>query len=313
MIKYSIIFIVENEDSEFGSFFDLICDLFRDKGSFEIVIVENNAEKFVAEQFSDAQFNSERKNLFDLKIVTFQQKVSSSNCIMAALKECNGSEILAIGSFQELSSESYRIIVNSLSEDVDFVVPFRKKRIDPLLNRIHSALLNKAIKFLIGVQLHDIGCSTRFFRRKILDSINLYGNMYQYFPALASRIGFKVKEIECDQQEKARKTRFYSLKQYVDRLSGILNLFFMTNFSKKPLRFFSAIGSLCILFGVFLLLYVFAKKIVLGVPVGENLLLILSIIIIVGGAQIFSFGLLGEIISFVQGRSHKEYNIEKII
>jgi len=200
-----------------------------------------------------------------------------------------------------------------MNHAVDLVVPYRKRRKDPILNRVHSTLLNTIVTRVIGIKIHDIGCNAKLFRREVLEGMDLYGNMYRYFPALAAQKGFKVKEVECDQVEKARKTRFYNLRLYLDRVIEILNLFFSTNFSKKPLRFFSFVGSSFMAIGIIALLYIGIQKVIFEIPIGARPLLLISMISFVGGAQIASFGLLGEIISFVHGRSHKEYTIEKIV
>jgi hypothetical protein len=92
-----------------------------------------------------------------------------------------------------------------------------------------------------------------------------------------------------------------------------LNLFFSTKFSKKPLRFFNLVGASFIAAGLLALFYVGIQKAIFNVAIGARPLLMIGMIGLVGGAQLASFGLLGEIISFVHGRSRREYTIEKII
>jgi hypothetical protein len=200
-----------------------------------------------------------------------------------------------------------------MKDEVDLVVPFRKKRKDPIINRLHSKLLNMVVKKVIGTRINDIGCNVKLFSREVLESLDLYGNMYRYFPALAAQKGFKIKEVECDQAEKVRKTKFYNIRLYLDRAIEILNLFFSTNYSKKPLRVFNFVGSSFMVFGALVLMYVGIQKVIFEIPIGTRPLLMVAMVSLVGGTQIASFGLLGEIISFVHGRSRKEYTIEKII
>jgi hypothetical protein len=229
------------------------------------------------------------------------------------LSECKGSIIMTLGAFQELTITSYGKIIDSMTDGVDLVLPCRKLRKDPALNRLHSRLLNKVIKKVFGIEMSDIGCNAKIMRREILGDLELYGNMYRYLPVLAFQKGFKIKEIECDQIDKTRKTSFYSWRVYLDRFIEILNLFFSTNFSKKPLRFFNLVGITFIIAGMFTLFYIGIQKMLFDIPIGARPLLVIGMVCLVGGAQIASFGLLGEIISFVNGRSRKEYTIEKII
>jgi hypothetical protein len=308
-MKYSIIFLVDEESEEFSAFFDLIYDIFLARGEgFEVLVVANGTESFVA-----CRLNSGRNHLENLKVIAFPAKVSHPVCLNAALSECSGTQILTLSSYQELTSPSYERIIHAMTEGVDLVAPYRKERKDALLNRMHSKILNRTVQWVLGAGLHDIGCNVRFFRREVLESLELYGNMYSYFAALAVQKGFKLKEVECEQAEKARKTRYYKMSLYLDRGIEILNLFFSTRFSKKPLRFFNLVGASLILVGLTALLYVGIQRVFFAVPIGARPLLMVGIISLVGGTQIAGFGLLGEIVSFVYGRSRKEYTIEKVL
>jgi hypothetical protein len=308
-MRYSVIFLVGQETDEFLGFFELICRLFAEQGEdFEVVVVANGTQKFVT-----SRLVSRKNNLKHLKVMAFQKKVGDAVCLLAALSECNGTHILTLSPFQELSSAAYQTIICSMTDEVDLVVPYRKLRKDAFLNRFHSRILNGAVRYVLGVKISDIGCGIKFFKREVLESLQLYGNMYKYFSALAAQKGFKIKEIECEQSEKPRKTSFYSLGLYWGRVSEILNLFFSTRFSRKPLRFFNLIGASLMLVGSLALFCVGIQKLIFDVPIGSRTLLMVGIMGLVGGTQIASFGLLGEIISFVYGRARKEYTIEKII
>jgi len=308
-MKYSILFLVEDENEEFSGFFDLIYDLFEEQGEdFEVLVIANGTEGFVR-----ARLSSRKNHLGRLKVTAFPRKVPQAVCLQVALSECSGSLILTLGPSQELSAASYENLIHSMRDGVDLVIPCRKVRKDAILNRLHSKVLNQTVGWLLGLDLRDIGCNVKYFRREVLEGLDLYGNMYRYFPVLAAHKGFKIKEIECDQFDKPRKTRYYSLRLYLDRFSELLNLFFSTNFSKKPLRFFNMIGASFMVAGVMVLLYVGIQRVIFDVLIGARPLLMIGIISLVGGTQIVSFGFLGEIISFVYGRSRKEYTIEKII
>jgi hypothetical protein len=105
----------------------------------------------------------------------------------------------------------------------------------------------------------------------------------------------------------------YSLSHYFSTFIDILTLYFNTRFSKKPLRFFSAIGLAFLLVGVVITAYVFAERFFMGYPVGDRPVLLLAILLMVLGVQAASVGLLGEIIAFTHGRKKKEYSIEKVL
>jgi hypothetical protein len=308
-MKYSIVFLVEEENDEFIPFFTLICDLLSAKSAhFEVIVIANATGGFVKRCLSDlGEFSK------PLMVITFHQKVSSSVGLNAAIKESCGELILTLSPYQELRSQDYSKLLDAMSLEVDIVVPFRKIRHDPLLHKLHSRLLNFALKLVVGVDIHDTGCNAKLIRRDVLEGIELYGNMVRYLPALATQKGYKIREVGCEQKKKTRKIKFYSFRLYLDRMVEIVNIFFSANFSKKPLRFFSLVGSWFSFAGLAALLFVGFQKLFLSLPIGNRPLLMVAVVSIVLGAQFASFGLLGEIISFVHGRSRKEYVIEKII
>ncbi len=308
-MKYSIIFLVEEKHTDFLKFFDIICKLFKERSvDHEILVVSNGTEDFVKSQIFTRKNYSER-----IKLIIFRHKVTQAICVNAALNECSGDEVLMLGSFQELSAVCYEKLIDSMTDGVDLVLPNRKSRKDPMLNRLHSKAFNKAVKILSGNEMNDIGCNTKLIKRNVLDSVTLYGNMYRYFPVLVAQKGFKIREVECEAFDRFSKTKLYSLRLYLNRSIELLNLFFSTNFSKKPLRFFNLVGTCFMLIGLMSLFYVGIERLLFNVLMGARPLLMVGIIGLVGGAQIASFGLLGEIVSFVHGRFHEEYNIEKII
>jgi hypothetical protein len=308
-MRYSVIFIVDKADSQFHDFLEMIHGTFQEKGeSFEILIVAIGVERFVREQLGTIIIHFEQ-----IKIIAFNNAVFQSSCLRVALDECKGAEILVAGAFQELTSESYRRLIEAMDDQVDVVVPYRKFRKDPLFNRVHSLMLNKMLGDAVGVKFHDIGCEVRLFRRQVFEHMEIYGNMYKYLPLLAVQKGFKIREIECEQISRVRRTRYYSYRLYLSRLTEILNLFFSAKYSRKPMRFFSFSGSILIGIGILSMLHIAVQKILYDISIGSRPLLILALVALVTGAQIASFGLLGEIIAFIHGRFRKEYTIEKKI
>jgi hypothetical protein len=308
-MKYSIIFLVEEAGDDFSQFFDTICRLFeKQREDFEVLVVANSTEKFVNSELRRPGSRPEK-----LKIVTFQKKAPQPVCLKVALSECSGTEILTLGSTQELSSDSYEKLVRSMIEGVDLILPSRSPRNGPALNRLHSKMLNQAIRWMLGVDVHDIGCNVKLCRREVLEGLELYGNMFNYLPVFAAQKGFRIREIECKSFEKAGKAKLYGFRQYVNRFSDLATLFFGTHFIRKPLRFFNLAGIGFVTAGVVLLMYIVVERVIFNLPIGARPLLIVGMISLVGGAQLASFGLLGEIISFVHGRSRREYTIEKVI
>ena len=312
-MKYSIIVLLEREEVHKGSvqFIQNLHDLFLNrKEPFEILIIANGLGQFLRHELDELLARNNR-----IKAIQFDTKTTQAVCLKTAIGGSGGEIIVVCGSYQQVPDDSFIKMIDSLDSETDIITPWRQHRVDTPFNQIESKLFNSLLRTLTATDFHDLSCTVKIFRREVAEETEVYGNMYRFLPILAERRGFRVKEIKCEhyQQFGIGKAGFYSLSHYFNTLIDILTLYFNTRFSRKPLRFFSAIGLVFLLMGLFITAYVFAEKFLMGYPVGGRPLLLLAILFMVLGVQAASVGLLGEIIAFTHGRNKKEYTIEKII
>jgi hypothetical protein len=248
-----------------------------------------------------------------VKAIEFNIKITQAVCLKAALEETSGEIIVVCGSYQQITDNSLLELIDALDSKTDIVTPWRQYRVDSVLNQFQSKLFNALVRKLTASSYHDTSCTVKVFRREVLENVEIYGNMYRFLPILADKKGFKTKEVKCKHYQQHGKSTYYGFHRYINIFIDIFTLYFNTWFTRKPLRFFSAIGVVLSLTGLFITSYVFAQKILLGYFIGNRPLLLLSIFLMVLGIQASSAGLLGEIIAFTHGRNRKEYTVEKII
>lgn len=308
-ITYSALVLIEEESPDLGDHVRSLYEALTAKGEpFEILLIANGTEGFLKNILSEMQtFNSR------LKAFALEKKASQAVCLKAGLKEALGNVIIVCGSYQQLSRNSFRALLGELDENVDIICPWRKHRVDPPLSQFQSRVFNWLVKKAAGSHLNDLSCTVRVFRRQVFDETPLYGRMYRFLPILARQKGFKTKEVECEHQQERGKSGLYSISEYAERLIDIAALYFTSRFSRKPLRFFSAIGMTFIAVGLIIAGYIFAEKFVFGLPIGTRPGLILGTLFMVLGVQAASVGLLAEIIAFTYGRRKPEYTVDKIL
>lgn len=312
-IKYSVILLHEQENDGFFRFATEIYNIF-ESGSepFEMVILANGTGGILRNMYMKKELTS------DIRIFEMTKKVSQAVCLKSMLKDCRGMYFIVCGSYQQITLDSFKKLLSSVDQNTDIINPWRQHRNDPFLYRIQSTVFNKIVTWITGVKIHDLSCNVRIFRREILEQIDLYGNMYRFLPILADHMGFKTMEVKCDQYERHGEPRrgmggFYFLSVYLSRIIDVFTLYFNTSFTRKPLRFFSAIGVISIVIGLLCDLMIFIQKIFYGYPVGNRTLLIFAMFLLLLGVQCTSAGLLGEVIVFAYGRRKKDYEIEKTI
>ena len=308
-IHYSVIVLLEDESEGFSDFLTTLDRIFSSKGEpYEIIVMANGTEGFL-----NRELQKLGKGSLDIRAFSLARKTPQAVCLKAGFNESSGEIIVVCGSYQQISEDSFRAVLDNLDEKTDIISPWRQKRVDPAFNQFQSKVFNALTKNITGFNINDLSCTVRVFRRKVLEETKLYGNMYRFLPILAARKGFQNKEVVCEHLQERGKTGFYGISEYLDRVLDIFTLYFNTRFSKKPLRFFSLIGSFFTILGLTIFFYVFGQKIFLGADIGGRPVLLLAILFIVLGVQAASVGLLGEIIAFTQGRHQKEYSVEKIV
>jgi glycosyltransferase involved in cell wall biosynthesis len=250
----------------------------------------------------------------DIKIILLNRWFGEATALSAGFERSRGAIIFTLASyFQVEPAEVHRMYKMILDEGNDLVISWRYPRIDSLFNRCQSAIFHRLIRILTGTKYHDISCGLRAMKRKVIEEISLYGDLHRFFPLLAFQRGFKVKEIAVKQSRQDSKTRIFGIGVYLRRLLDIITLFFLFKFTKKPLRFFGLIGSVVAGMGAIITAYLGLYRLLGLGGIADRPLLILGVLLIVVGVQLFSIGLLGEIIIFTHARGVKEYQIEEFL
>jgi hypothetical protein len=309
-IKYSVIFLLEEPHRDFPQFVKNMHAILsaRDE-SFEILIMANGTGRFLRktiERFENSKLR--------LKAYEFYVKTTQAVCLLSGIRESRGEVIVVCGSYPQIANESFKNLLESLDDETDIISPWRYHRVDSRFRQLRSYIFNALVRTITKSNLHDLNCTVKVTRREVLEEIKLYGNMYRYLPILAIQKGFKIKEVRCEHhQEYGGKTGLSNLHEYLTRAVDMLTIYFNIRFLRKPLRFFSAIGMIFLLLGIFLGGFIFIERFTMGALAGNRPLLLLAIFLMVMGVQIASVGLLGEIVAFTRGRNKKDYTIEKII
>jgi glycosyltransferase involved in cell wall biosynthesis len=203
-----------------------------------------------------------------------------------------------------------------IHQDFDLVSGWKKKRHDPLSKTIPTKLYNWAARRITGIHLHDFNCGLKAYKRSVVKSIELYGDMHRYVPALAKYAGF-IKIGEKVVQHQARKfgvTKF-GLNRFLNGPLDLITVAFMGKFGKKPMHFFGALGSLMFLIGFTLIFYLGIDKLFIHQDaklLADRSEFYIALISMVIGVQFFMTGFISELIGR-NSSSRNVYLIEKEI
>ena len=247
-----------------------------------------------------------------LTLIRHSRPFGEAIAITSGFQQASGGIIMTLPAYHQVDAAELPKLIESL-DNHDMVVVRRWPRRDSKWNQLQTRLFHNIVRRMTGDICNDIGCSVRLFRRKILEEINLYGDLHRFLPILSHKQGFKIKEIDMKQWSKESRVRTYSFGVYLRRMIDLLTVFFLVKFTKKPLRFFGLTGSAVLFVGLAITSYLVINRLFFGVGLSDRPLFLIGILFVVLGFQIFAIGLIGEIIIFTHAKEIKEYTVEEII
>jgi glycosyltransferase involved in cell wall biosynthesis len=195
--------------------------------------------------------------------------------------------------------------LQKIEEGLDVVVGWKVDRRDPLNRRVLSKIFNGIVALVTGVRLHDMNCGFKAYRREVIGSIPIYGDLFRFIPVLANWQGFTVGEVPVKHHARKHGRSRYGLERILRGLFDLLSVTFLTRYSRKPMHLFGVAGLLSTFAGIAISVFLTVRWFQ-GYSIGQRPLLLLGVLLIVLGVQFFSLGLIGEFLTFQHQRRHEQ-------
>jgi glycosyltransferase involved in cell wall biosynthesis len=278
--------------------------------NFELVYVLDGEHANILEQLKAIAANERR-----LRIVQLAKNFGEATALTAGFALAKGNIILTLPAYPQVDLLEIPKLISEL-EQSDVAVATRipvSKSTNSKFHRARRRIFHWLVKAATGQEFNDLGCGVRAMKRDVISELPLYGDQYRFFALLATQRGFRVSEVTVKEAREIRVIDRHGVRDYVARMIDIFAIVFLTRFTKRPLRFFGAIGSVIFAFGAVVMLVVVVQKLVFQVGLADRPALLLASLMVVLGLQIFALGLLGELIIFTHAKDIKEYTIEKIV
>ena len=249
----------------------------------------------------------------NVRVISLRRNFGKATALNAGLRHVKGDIIFTIDADLQDDPKEFPRFIEKLEEGYDLIVGWKMNRLDPAEKRFPSKLFNIVTSSFSGVSLHDHDCGFKAFRREVADSLDLYGELHRYIPALAHRQGFRITEIPVEHHKREFGHSKYGVERYLRGLFDFLTTVFLIRFSDRPMYFFGKIGLLCLAVGLSICFYLTVIWF-LGNPIGGRPLLVLGVLLILLGIQFISAGFIGNLLIDVTHRNHyREDHIKKIV
>ncbi len=242
-----------------------------------------------------------------VKVISFYRNYGKAAALAAGFEAATGDVVVTMDSDLQDDPAEIPAMIELLNQGWDMVSGWKKVRHDPLSRRLPSKFYNFIVRLMTGVPVHDSNCGLKVYRAEVVKSVEVYGGLHRYIPALAKYKGFKVTEKVVQHRPRLYGKTKYGLTRYLHGLLDLFTVLFIGRYFQRPLHFFGLVGLLLSAAGVVVSIYLTVNWFA-GVPIGNRPLFFLGILLIIVGIQFFSLGLLAEL--FVQ-RRHREQQLIK--
>jgi glycosyltransferase involved in cell wall biosynthesis len=292
LTKLSIVIPIFNEEENIIPLYRELNNVLEDmRTQHEIIFVDDGS--------NDASGNTLKQLAQQnkmVKLIQFRKNFGQTAAIAAGVEHAQGEIIITMDGDGQNDPRDIPHLLERLEQGYDVVSGWRKNRQDPLLNkRLPSALANRLISWLTGVNLHDYGCTLKAYRRDILKDVHLYGEMHRFIPAYASWVGARITEMEVAHYPRRHGRSKYGLSRTSSIMLDLITFLFLQRYSTKPIRLFGGAGLTIFGLGILAGLFVLYRKIIWG-GVWISPMILISFLFITMGVMFTLLGLIAEII-----------------
>jgi glycosyltransferase involved in cell wall biosynthesis len=244
-----------------------------------------------------------------VRVLCFAQPLGEAALLRAGFEAARGQILLTLPGYFEVEPADLPLLYEAVRDGADLALGSRAQWSQP--QWLQSRLFNRIVAKATGAQFADVASRTRALRREVLEEVHVYGDFDRYLPVLAHRMGFAVREIPVRQHPHTRPPLLHSPGTYLWRGLDVLSIFFLSRFTRHPLRLFGGLGTGFGLLGALILFVVTVQKFA-GQALSDRPILILGTLLLGLGVQLFTIGLLGELIVFFHARTIRDYRIAAI-
>ena len=307
MRELSVVITVMNEEDNIKPLLDAVRQALIGI-DFEVILVDDGSTDKTKQQV--LEHSDERTTLVELR-----KNYGQSTAMTAGIDYSRGRYIALLdGDLQNDPTDIPAMLELLKKEDWDEVAGNRKNRKDGfILRKIPSRIANALIRRMTGVYIKDYGCTLKVFRREIAEELGLYGELHRFIPVLAKLQGARITQVDVKHHARIHGKSKYGINRTFKVMSDLVLMVFMRKYLQKPMHLFGPIGFISVGLGAAINIYLLILKI-MGHDIWGKPLLILGLILLLGGIQFITIGIIADINTrtYFESQNKKTYNVRKI-
>ena len=315
-IDISVVVPVYDESESLPELVKWIDDVMRREGySYEVVMIDDGSDD---DSWSVMERLSQRYE--GLRCIGFMRNYGKSAALYCGFEAARGDVVITMDADLQDSPDEIPELYRMITEQgYDLVSGWKKRRYDPVGKTLPSKFFNATARAVSGIKLHDFNCGLKAYRKKVVKSIEVFGEMHRYIPILAARAGFKrIGEKEVHHRARKYGVSKFGMERMVKGYLDLITVTFLSRFGRSPMYMFGSLGTIMFLLGGGTTVWLIAEKLYKqahGLPlrgVADQPLFYIAMLAVVLGVQLFLAGFLGELINRNSSDRNK-YTIDKKI
>lgn len=250
-----------------------------------------------------------------IRLIELRKNYGQSTAMQAGIDYAEGEYIATIdGDLQNDPADIPKMLELLETEDWDVIAGNRANRQDGfILRKIPSKIANALIRKLTNVHIKDYGCTLKIFKKQIAENLGLYGELHRFIPVLAKLQGAKITQVDVQHHARQFGKSKYGLNRTFKVLTDLMLLLFFQKYMQRPIHLFGSIGAIAFVIGIFINIYLLILKL-MGEDIWGKPLILLGIIMVLGGIQLITIGILAEISvrTYYESQDKKTYQVRNI-
>ncbi len=276
-----------------------------------------NYQIVYVDDFSTDDTRGVVKNMDDKRIhlIELKKNYGQSLALAAGIDYATGDYIITMdGDLQNDPSDIPQMLAYVADGEYDLITGIRQKRKDSLIKKIPSKIANFLVRRVTKLDIKDNGCALKVFTKDIAKGLNLYGEMHRFITLLAHLEGAQIKQVNVKHHARHAGVSKYGLERVFKVVADMMLLLFIRKYFQRPIHLFGIFGVLLILLGILMNIYLLVVKFGFGEDIGNRPMLIFGMMFILGGIQLFTIGIVMELLirTYYESQQKRPYRIKKI-
>ncbi len=310
-MKLSIVIPVYNEEETLPHLYRaILAALDSFKQSWEVILVDDGSRDRSFEVLEQIAADDQEH----IRLIGLRRNFGQTAAIAAGIDYASGEIVVLMDADLQNDPADIPLLVAKIEEGYDVVSGWREKRKDAFITRtLPSMMANKLISWVTGVHLHDYGCTLKAYRREVITGFKLYGEMHRFIPVYANSVGARLIEMPVRHHARKYGKAKYGLERTLKVVLDLITVKFLSAFANKPIYLFGGTGIILMIVSTILLLFLFFRRVIVGIPVSTSPFFTLGATFFILGFQSILMGLIAELLvrTYHEAQHKPTYTIRK--